>query len=294
MKTKTISKIGVSVIFGIMTTLLLTLNIWGSEWYKLLASLLAGVLVGLAVYDYHLITKSLKLAWDEIRKDGRPKKVKTESPKISVKRIGALLVRTIIILVNYGLYCLLFMFLMFSVLPAAPEPIKIIAVILSATIILYLLFLVVPIGDDGVHDSTLVDSVYEKLGFFKKGYPRELNSNILIWGMGWHVNSLLFIYLIARLIILIFLFILQAALSVPLAIVILFKLISHNSITILITFSIVAGGFVGTMLASYFIGIGSGLLILGGTLISKKAPSFNIGYFFKGKRGWAGRFGEFS
>jgi hypothetical protein len=294
MKTKTISKIGVSVILGIMATLLLTLNIWGAEWYKLLVSLLVGVLVGLAVYDYRLITKSLKLAWDEIRKEGKPKKVKTETPKISVKRIGALLVRTIIILVNYGLYYLLFISFMFSVVPEAPEPVKIIAVILMASMILYILFLIVAISDDGAHDSTLVDSVYEKLGFLKKGYPRELNFNIFIWGMGWHVNSLLLVYLIVRLIILIILFIFQAVLSLLLAIVILFKLISHNSITILITFSIVAGGFVGTMFASYFVGIGSGLLILGGALISKKAPSFNIGYFFEGKRGWAGRFGDFS
>jgi len=130
------------------------------------------------------------------------------------------------------------------------------------------------------------------LGFFGKGYPRKLNSNIFIWGMGWHVNSLLFIYLVIRLIILIVLFISQAVLSVFLVVAISFKLISHNSTTSLITFSIITGGFLGTISASYLIGIASGLLLLSGVLVLKRVRTVNGWYFFR-KGNWAARLADF-
>ena len=101
-------------------------------------------------------------------------------------------------------------------------------------------------------------------------------------------------YLIIRFIILVSLLVVQLILSSFLLLIMFFRLIGQNGQTILITLAVIIGGLTGTLCASYLIGIFSGLLVFASILISKKVTTINTGYFFEGKRGWAGRFTEFS
>ncbi|MFZ2310933.1 MAG: hypothetical protein WAW11_05320 [Patescibacteria group bacterium] len=53
-------KIVVGVIIGIMAALTLTLNVWGVEWYKIVISTVAGVIIGMLVSDYRVTVTIFK------------------------------------------------------------------------------------------------------------------------------------------------------------------------------------------------------------------------------------------
>ena len=79
-----------AVVIGIIAVLLLTLNIWGSEWYKVTLSILLGVIIGIFVIDPRnaltIIKDVFKETWEAMRKMGLF--ITTVPERIKVYRIS--------------------------------------------------------------------------------------------------------------------------------------------------------------------------------------------------------------
>lgn len=292
MEKENLPKIMTSIVLGIMTVLLLTLNLWGKEWYKLLASLLTGIVVGVAIYDYRLVLKAINIAFEKTGdkiKNIQPIRMPVISrPKINFKKIGSIILVLLIITINYGLYFYLFY---------SCTKFSVSMTVAAIMILIVLMALVAVIGLSDDNKSRLISAVYKKLRFWaeENGDDYLAARNILIWGACWHVNLISLAYLLIRFVMEIILVIIQAIFSVPLVIVWLFKIIGQNKATILITVSIVAGGLIGTFTGSYITGLASGLSIMALALITKKVSNLkvNVAYFFK-TLNWADKFTEFS
>jgi len=305
MKKKDSSKMVASVILGIMTVLLLTLNLWGKEWYKLLISLVVGVITGVTIYDYHAILQSIQAAWkivgETIEKIKLRKMMAAPKPKrkfVSLNRIIFVVGSLFIFAINYGAYFIL-SYWFFSWAASNPQPPVGIKILICA-LIFALLFM---IGFLSLQFKWVREFEYS-LGLIKNdgGVKKDImpTRRYFLWGSGWHLNLLYLLFLILflcykgiLLVIVFFLGLLQSIFSVPLAIGLIFKTIGQNEKKLLITISIVAGGLIGTFIGSYVVGITSGLIILGLAALLKNA-TINLAFFFKNKANLAFRFYKFA
>lgn len=99
-------KMFVGVIIGIMAALTLTLNIWGTEWYKIMTSTVAGVIIGLLISDYRVTVTIFKTVLQTAANNSWKRAERIKNGEISPEQQHAFDVSII-----KGLYAFLIMFL---------------------------------------------------------------------------------------------------------------------------------------------------------------------------------------
>ena len=302
MKKNNLSRVIVSIILGIMTILLLTLNLWDKQWYVLIVYLLTGIITGVTFYDYHLILNAARTAriiiGEKIKALKMLKRKKVNFPKTSFKQVGSTVLKLLIIVINYGSYIYLvyqiFLPFLFKLTNDSDSPL---ARVLGTIALLMLLLTIEYLS---IALCKKVKAIYLKLGFAKEtdneGMIAVLTPRFLIWGGGWYLGLLwlpLLAYRFALLIILATLALIQLAASTILAIGLIFKAIGQNGKALLISISIATGGLAGTFTSSYLIGLVAGLAIVFLAMVFKKL-STNLSYFFKDRANLAQRFWKFA
>jgi hypothetical protein len=300
-------KIITSIVLGIMTVLLFTLNLWGKEWYKLVTALFAGVVVGITIYDYHLILDAGKTAWGMVdRMINKIRVIEIVGPKVkkfkvSRAKIFAFLRTLLIIVINYGVYYYLFYKIVtFGSVGNTNIDIKaVITVVICGSLLLYSLTLS---NFSAMIIFTRLAAVYEKFGFMDKGKNSGGDDTFgpgrlyFIWGAGWYVGLISTIFIACAILLLCLttvLFIVQVIISALLTIGLLFKAIGQNNTALLIALSIVGGGLIGTLTNSYVAGITSGLLVFGLSLILRNV-TIKVACLFKGDFHVSKRFFNFA
>jgi hypothetical protein len=112
-------KMVIGVVIGIMAALTLTLNVWGTEWYKVVTSTIAGVIIGMLISDYRVTVTIFKTglqtaansSWKRAQriKNGEISKERQHEIDVSViKGLYALLISVlaILILIAFATICI--------------------------------------------------------------------------------------------------------------------------------------------------------------------------------------------
>lgn len=107
-------KIVVGVIIGIMAALTLTLNVWGVEWYKVITSTVAGIIIGLLISDYHVtvtifktgLQRAINSSWKRAQriKNGELNREQRHSFDISIIRTAYILLMQFLALLMLGFF----------------------------------------------------------------------------------------------------------------------------------------------------------------------------------------------
>jgi hypothetical protein len=261
MKKHDTSRLIAGVAFGIIIAMLLILRVLGKTWDNIAVSILIGSLAGITLYDYRIITTSMKSAISFAR-EKMVMRVGFRKGTFWPFLISSILAMTILATIIY-----------FS--PGFKGEINsliAITVTMYATIILLLACFVLFFIEDKKNSleskfikkiENQVTQVFEGDNYNAIGTAMYQTKCLLKISLEWYrfVPDFLIIMLLTVLTLLAIL--LQGIISIFLFIGVLFKLLGQNKSVILITLSVTIGTLVEVWQESYFIGLMSGLLFLG-------------------------------
>lgn len=251
--------------FGLMIAMLLVLRVLGKTWDNIAVSILIGSLAGITLYDYRIITTSVRSAIAFV-KEKLIFKFKIRKGTFLHFLMNSILATAILATIIYW----------------QPGFKGGISGLITATLILYALlvlmsgcFVLLFIEDEKVvlksrqvnKMESLALNVFEGEKYNPDGKASYHVRCVLKICWEWYrFAPNLFIITLLSISVLLAIF-LQAIVSVFLFIGILFKLLGQNKNAIQITLSVTVGTLFGVWQESYFIGLASGLLFLGLNLI---------------------------
>lgn len=261
MKKHEISKLVAGVAFGIMIAMLLILRVLGKTWDNIAVSILIGSLAGITLYDYRIITTSVRSAIAFVKE------------KMVIK-IGIRKGTFWPFLINSTIAIVLITALAY--LGPGSNPVLNTLIIVTLVCYPFLIltvscFVLLFIEDKKVvlksrfikKIESLAIDVFEGNNYDDNGKASYQIKCALKIGWEWYrfIPNLFIITLLSiSMLLAIFL---QAIVSVFLFIGFLFKLLGQNKSVILITLAVTVGTLAGVWQESYFIGLLSGLLFLG-------------------------------
>jgi hypothetical protein len=277
------TKLYLGVIFGITAVLLLTLNIWGKEWYKLIVSSIIGVIVGITIADHNVILNAIKKAF---QKAGKLRiKIKPVKISLSPKKIGVGFKKLFIrIWAHLPLLIPLFLAFLFALYFPTYSENKKLAVFENVIIFGFIFFVIFMVFC--FFFIEIITKTNSKTTFFKKLYNKF---DGIDYPRFWWFLSFLFLILLTVSIIKIIRIIfsgifclLQLIATIPLFFGFLFKTIKESGWLILLSFSIVMGGLFGTLYESYLVGyiIGTISFVIP-IIVDACIKKINVKFFFE-------------
>jgi len=282
MKKSEYTKMILGVIIGTLGTLLLTLNFWGDGWYQITCSIATGVILGMFITDYKLARQIIinvcndgaKFIYRIIYMDNRKDEIKSIAALAETFELFLKIIFFIIPVV--GMICLLSLF---GPSYALLRILGFIAFIIFWSYFIHNIFLL-SLWDEKLSDNQKiilwggVDMYFKNDSFFNvvdyEHYAEHLPPSRIRRAIFQSIMICLplviisylkkFAFLVTSILAVLFI-------AVPLSPFWLIKEIGKYGKMMAVSGSIVVGGLVGTMIHSYFYGIGTGVLMCSMCLI---------------------------
>lgn len=296
-------------VIGILGALVLTLNVWGNEWYKVVLATLAGIIIGLFIADYKAMIEIFRSIFRKI--SGIFTKELNEEQLRFWKELKCMLFFIVVTYVPVLLVSFAYVYLILKIEPAL---VAFIIMSLGALTLFVITYYLAKSFDFDMWAKNLnakeVRDIWNKkpnsengrnrlnydyinnkyIDFFDLTVDMEfkeiIKKSLITWklvtiyrvkkSLG-EIVSILAIAGYCILIVIIFIFT-----GLPLLPFFLIKEISKNGRLLTTAATIVIGALIGTFFSSYFYGIGSGLVFLTFSyVLSKFVNKINIIYFFR-------------
>jgi hypothetical protein len=296
-------------VIGILGALVLTLNIWGNEWYKVVLATLIGIIIGLFIADYKAMIEIFRSVFKKI--SGMRNRELSEEQLNSWKVLKLFSFFISVQLAPFLLVLSTYVYLIFKIDPAL---VAFTIMSLGALAALFITYYLAKSFDFDMWaknlDAKEVRDIWNKkpdsengrnrlnydyinnqyIGFFDLTVDMEFKEIIkkslltakivtiyrtknLLKG----IVSTLKVVGYWTLVSIIFIFT-----GLPLLPFFLIKEISKNGRLLTTASAIVTGALIGTFLSSYFYGVGSGLLFLASSyVLNKFINKIDIIYFFR-------------
>lgn len=280
-------KMLLAVIVGITGALLLILNIWGAQWYKIVVSILLGTISGLLIADYKISINILKTAMEElisiviistiIRNSGKDRQIIKKSLLFFINVLFLLAIMTI-----------LFLLLFFSAILAAHYHYEIL-VALTAIILIASGFIIVLLLQSCYPENWRKELTKEEMEIiWGKFFHNKLSPNFLI-RVCPDMNLIRMEKAIFRSaaitlnkkskklfgdlyegLVIIFFFLIFVVIDLILYFIGIIRKIGDNGYPLLVSASIVGGSLAGVITQSLFYGVLGGISLFSASYLSAK------------------------
>lgn len=292
------SKMTSAIVIGIMTVLTLTLNVWGNEWYKVLVSLLTGVIIGISIFDFKIFAKAFRVTRVEAQK------IIKNSPKLITKESKMFARQLLHAFISFGVFFYFLIKIWHGAIgshnPAYTFTPWMFIILLLSGVVISVLFMNKDEQKDYVGKT--IHCFIIKAGKLA-GYNVEEEKyfyfvSIICWPVTLLITFVIciivlfsLILLVLKLLIYTLIFSLQLIISIPLFIGFVFKTINQNNDALIVAWSIAFGGLIGSIALSYIVGVSVGLIIMLCSLISNKYE-INPDLFLQGEYNFAQKFAK--